>query len=81
MIPVEWFVGSVLGINVLGYALARLLLREIHSLTRAVIADTPKDLVMLEQHAAKPKTLPFPKRRPAEHEDDFVENTPRVMGL
>ena len=79
MIHVEWFVGSVVGLTALNYATARLFLREIKALTRALIANNSKDLVMLEQHAS-PAT-PFTKRKTPERETDFVENQPRVMGL
>ena len=80
MIDVQWFVGSVVGLTALNYATARLFLREIKALTRALIANNSKDLVMLEQHA-KPSATPFTKRKTPERETDFVEITPRVMGL
>lgn len=81
MVDVEWFVGSVVGLCALNYATARLLLREVHALTRALIANNSKDLIMLEKHTPETKRFISPRKRPAEQTTDFTETTPRVMGL
>jgi hypothetical protein len=76
VIGVEYFVGSVVGLAALNYATARLLLREVHALTRALIANNSKELAMLDK-AARPTTVA--KRRIPEVEADFPE--PRLRGL
>lgn len=80
MIGVEYFVGSVVGLCALNYSVTRLLLREVHALTRALIANNSKDLIMLEKHTPEKRILPL-KRRPVEQTTDYVETAPRVMGL
>lgn len=78
MIAVEWLVGSIVGLTAFNYATTRLLLREIKGLTRALIANNTKELVMLDKSEATPPRIA--KRSIPEHEIDFDE-TPRLRGL
>jgi hypothetical protein len=80
MIPIVWFVVVVVLVNITGAFLAHALLREIRALTRALIANNSKELVMLEKHGEATKRG-IARRRPPEAESEFSDTAPRVMGL
>jgi hypothetical protein len=81
MIPIVWFVVVVVLVNFTGALLAHALLREIRALTRALIANNSKELVMLEKHGEATKRGAIARRRSPEAESEFSDNAPRVMGL